>query len=70
MRHFFTELYFYKDGLQKSGYTRVPDLEDYKQVPVPYELSANDWKIAEKNILEKYPAVAYIHVIDSRSLDI
>lgn len=70
MRHFYTELYFYKDGLKKSGYTREPNLDDYKQLPIPYDLSASDWKVAEKKILDKYPTVAYIHVIDSRALEI
>lgn len=70
MKKFFTELYFYKSGLEKNGYTREPSLGDYQPSPVPFNISAADWSLAEKKILAQYPTVAYIHVVDSRDLDI
>ena len=70
MKIFFTELYFYKLGSEKNGYKREPSLDDYQPSPMPFNISASDWIIAEKEILEQYPSVAYIHVLDSRVLEV
>ena len=70
MKIFFTELYFYKLDSENNGYKREPSLDDYQPSPIPLNISASDWTLAEKEILEKYPSVAYIHVLDSRGIEI
>lgn len=70
MKKFFTELYFYKDDHDKTGYTKIPNIHKYKTSPLSVDITATDWKDAEKQIVDKYSTVAYIHVIESRDLGI
>jgi hypothetical protein len=69
MKRFSVELYFFKAHFLGSALEEVPNLEKYQPETKMGEFSANSWDAAKKIILAQYPDVAYIHVIDSASLD-
>lgn len=70
MKKYYTELYFYQNKSENKGLSDKPDLDKYSKSVIAYDLSANSWESAKKRILDKYPDIAYIYVVDSKNLDI
>jgi len=70
MKKYFTELYFYKDGLNNSGYSDRPNLDEYINETIMCEISTTDWNSAVMKIITKHPAVAYVHLHKSVDIDI
>jgi hypothetical protein len=67
---YYTELYFYANETENKGFTEIPNLDEYSKTVIPFEVSANSWESAKKQIMTKYPNVAYIFVLESKNLDI
>ncbi len=68
--NYFMELYFFKDNVLKNGLDEQPDLDNYQSKTIITNIIATSWEEAKRKILEKYPSAAYIHMHETRSVDI
>lgn len=67
---YYVELYYYKDGIKNLGFKEEPNLDDYKIETVMTEIVSESWEDAKRNLLMKYPNIAYIYVHETRNIDI
>lgn len=63
------ELYFLKDGIEYTGLQAQPDLDTYTANTQLVNINADSFNEVKKQIIEKYPNVAYIHLIDTNELN-
>jgi hypothetical protein len=70
MKKFSVELYFFNLQFLGSPLEKIPNLDKYLPETKLAQVSANDWDTARKVIIKQHPDVAYIHLIDSKSLDL
>ena len=69
MKRYITELYFLKPGLVFRGLDNEPILDMYSSNTKLLDVNAASFKEAKKRIIEKFPEVSYIHLLDTNSLD-
>ena len=67
-KKYFIELYFHKDN--KSSLEDKPNLDNYLSNTEISEIVANSWKEVKDKIIIKYPNIAYIHLLESRNMNI
>ena len=68
--NYFMELYFFADNILKTHLDKQPNLDNYKSTTIMTNVIASSWNEAKKKILEKYPSTAYIHMHETRNMDI
>lgn len=69
-KKYFVELYFNKEGKQELGFSDTPELDHYKTETIMEQMISTSWEEAKRNLLLKYPNIAYIHVHETRNIDI
>lgn len=62
IKKFNVEIFFYKDEFRNELYSDEPNLEKYIPKGIMESITASDIKTVKKNLLEKYPNAAYIHI--------
>ncbi|MFK7779998.1 MAG: hypothetical protein QM490_02525 [Candidatus Gracilibacteria bacterium] len=64
------ELYFFKDNILKTELDEQPNLDNYKSKTIMTNIIATSWEEAKRKLLVKHPNTAYIHMHETRSIDI
>lgn len=67
---YFMELYFFKDHISKTELDEQPDLDHYKPETIMATVIATNWEDAKRKLLIQYPNTAYIHMHETRTIDI
>jgi len=67
---YFVELYFYTDNSLASGLQETPELNKYKNDTKMVEVISSSWDQAKKKLLLKFPDTAYMHVCETKNIEI
>ncbi len=69
MKKFYAEVYFFKDGVSNKEVQDSPNLDLYRTETRLENVASTDWDAAKKIISIRQGNIAYIHLIESKSLD-